>query len=225
MTDSWRTALPPEECEIYSSAGFGHRDELSNNVAVVIIDVTYGFTGHRGMSGDQSRAQYPNSCGPSAWPAVQAIARLAAAARSNCKPVIYSRDLSGDDRDGVWKRKHGRLSKRPADDSQIVADIEAQPGDEVILKSAPSIFFESDLATRLRSRGVKDLLIAGTSTSGCVRASVVDAFSHGFGVAVVEEAVFDRAHTSHNVSLFEMDQKYGNVINLDDAIGLLLMTK
>ncbi|WP_324274912.1 hypothetical protein [Blastococcus brunescens] len=91
---------------------------------MLVIDVTYGFTGQRGMSPEESRAVYPNSCGDTAWAAVDAIAELTGAARASGRPVIYSRDESGDlVGGGVWQHKHGRLDARPADDAQIVDDI------------------------------------------------------------------------------------------------------
>jgi nicotinamidase-related amidase len=219
---SWRDVMPEAERAIYATAGFGQRKKLSRDLAVLVIDVTYGFTGHRQSTPEESRAAYPNSCGETAWAAVDAIGVLTNAARASGRPVIYSRDNSGDSpTGGVWQHKHGRLSGRLPDDGRIVEDIAPLAGDEVIEKSAPSVFFEGDLAERLKAAGVRDLLIAGTSTSGCVRASVVDGFSHGFGVAVVEECVFDRAPTSHRVSLFEIDQKYGDVITLAEALDHL----
>ncbi|TFV88954.1 isochorismatase family protein [Blastococcus sp. CT_GayMR20] len=218
----WREALPEAERAIYASAGFGQRQKVSRDVAVLVIDVTYGFTGHRQSTPEESRSAYPNSCGETAWAAVDAIGTLTAAARAAGRPVIYSRDSSVESlTGGVWQHKHGRLDGRLPDDGRIVDDIAPLPGDEVVEKSAPSVFFEGDLAERLKAAGVRDLLIAGTSTSGCVRASVVDGFSHGFGVAVVEECVFDRAATSHRVSLFEIDQKYGDVITLAEALDCL----
>jgi maleamate amidohydrolase len=173
------------------------------------------------MSTSDAITAYPNACVPGAWPAVDATARLLLAARSTGRTVIISRDSSGDaGADSVWHGKHGRLTGRRPDDATIVAELTPTPV-ELVEKKVPSLFFGTDLAGRLRAEGVDSLVVAGTSTSGCVRASVVDAFSHGFAVTVVEDCVFDRSPTSHAVTLFEIDQKYGDVASLDEALAAL----
>jgi maleamate amidohydrolase len=219
MRTSWREVFPPEEREIYQRAGFGVHQVTAAHPALLVIDVTYGFTGQRNMSDADAVAAYPNACVPAAWPAVDATVRLVAAARAAARPVLISRDTSGDaGARSVWHGKHGRLAGRRTDDATIVAEL-SPSATELIEKSVPSLFFGNDLADRLRVLGIDSVVVAGTSTSGCVRATVVDAFSHGFAVTVVEDCVFDRSPTSHAVSLFEIDQKYGNVVTLDDALA------
>ena len=211
--------MPPEDLEIYRRAGFGGRAGISQSPALLIIDVTYGFTGHRGMSVAEAVESYPNACVPAAWPAVDANVRLLGAARAAGIPTFVSRDVSGGTQDdSVWRNKHGRLEARPSDDASIVDELAPLDG-ELLEKSVPSAFFGGGLAQRLLREGVDGVVIGGTSTSGCVRATVVDAFSFGFSVSVVEECVFDRSPMSHAVSLFEMDQKYADVVTLDEAIS------
>jgi nicotinamidase-related amidase len=91
----------------------------------------------------------------------------------------------------------------------------------VVLKKYASAFFGTDLVSRLNARGVDTLLVAGSTTSGCVRASVVDAMQYGFRVAVVREAVGDRAAPAHRQSLFDLDSKYADVVGLDEAVEYL----
>ncbi len=91
----------------------------------------------------------------------------------------------------------------------------------MIVKAKPSAFFGTPLPIYLRTLGVDTLLVCGTSTSGCVRATVVDGFSHGYHVFVVEDGCFDRSEFSHRVNLFEMNAKYADVITLDEALGYL----
>jgi maleamate amidohydrolase len=137
--------------------------------------------------------------------------------------VFYTQDVSAlsNSEENVWVRKQGRLGGRAARESEIVAQVAPERGDEVVTKDKPSAFFGTELARLLRDRGVHDLLVVGGTTSGCVRASVVDAFSHGFSVGVVADCVFDRSETSHAVNLFDMDQKYADVLDLHQAIRVV----
>jgi len=93
--------------------------------------------------------------------------------------------------------------------------------DQVIYKHYPSAFFATDLASRLVSQGVDTVLIAGVSTSGCVRATAVDACSHGFRSIVVGDAVADRSPLPHVANLFDIEMKYGDVVGLAEAVGYL----
>ena len=91
----------------------------------------------------------------------------------------------------------------------------------VIRKDKPSVFFGTPLMSYLHELQVDTLLVTGTTTSGCVRATVVDAFSYNFKVVVVEECVFDRGQASHQVNLFDMQAKYADVVSLEDALRYL----
>jgi nicotinamidase-related amidase len=93
-----------------------------------------------------------------------------------------------------------------------------EPGDLVIHKQRASGFYGTPLAANLTMLGVNSLIVCGESTSGCVRASVVDAYSHGFHTVVVEECVFDRSALSHKVSLFDLHHKYADVMHLDEVL-------
>jgi maleamate amidohydrolase len=102
-----------------------------------------------------------------------------------------------------------------------VREIAPRDGDIVIRKDKPSVFFGTPLMSYLHELQVDTLLVAGTTTSGCVRATVVDAFSYNFKVVVVEECVFDRGQASHKVNLFDMQAKYADVVPLEAALGYL----
>lgn len=91
----------------------------------------------------------------------------------------------------------------------------------LLVKKYASCFFGTDLVARLQSRRVDTVLLAGCTTSGCVRATAVDACSYGFHTIVVEEAVGDRAELPHLASLFDIDAKYGDVVSLEEAAGYL----
>src|SRR5688572_5628501 len=98
--------------------------------------------------------------------------------------------------------------------NEIVAEVAPLPGDVVIHKGASSAFLGTPLTMLLRDLGVDTVVCCGETTSGCVRATVVDASSLRFHVAVVAECCFDRTQMSHHVSLFDMDQKYADVVSL-----------
>ena len=95
------------------------------------------------------------------------------------------------------------------------------PGEVVLRKTAPSAFWGTPLAAHLTYLGVDTLIIAGESTSGCVRATVVEATSHRYRVQVVEDCVFDRHEVTHALNLFDMHQKYADVISLSKAVSYL----
>jgi nicotinamidase-related amidase len=185
--------------------------------------MTYGFVGDRPADIRDAVRTSPNACGDHAWAAVEALVPLLDAVRTAGHPVFYTEDVSSVSaaEDNVWARKQSRLGGRSARETEIVREIAPIDGEEVVVKDKPSAFFGTDLAERLRSRGVRDLLVVGGTTSGCVRASVVDAFSHGFAVGVVADCVFDRGTTSHAVNLFDMDQKYADVLGLPEALRVI----
>jgi nicotinamidase-related amidase len=105
--------------------------------------------------------------------------------------------------------------------NQIPDLIRPRPGEVVIQKTKPSAFFGTPLASYLTGLGVDTVLVTGTTTSGCVRATVVDAFSNNFRTLVVEEAVFDRGDLPHKANLFDMHSKYADVITVDEAKAYL----
>jgi maleamate amidohydrolase len=219
---TWRSFVPDEDWQLYRAAGYGSRSGIGGDLGLLVVDMTYGFTGPEPASVHASVLTSPNSCGVAAWDAVAALVPLLAAVRCAGRPVFYTQDVSsissGDH--NVWARKQSRLGGRAAGETEIVREIAPAPDDQIITKGKPSAFFGTDLAESLRQRHVSDLLLVGGTTSGCVRASVVDAFSHGFGIGVVADCVFDRSATSHAVNLFDMDQKYADVLDLAEAIAL-----
>src|SRR5207302_5872896 len=100
-------------------------------------------------------------------------------------------------------------------------DYKPPAGDVVITKQRASVFFGTPLVAHLTQLGVQTLIVCGESTSGCVRASVVDAYSHGLHVALVEECCFDRSLLSHQVNLFDMHHKYADVLHAEEVIAHL----
>jgi len=108
---------------------------------------------------------------------------------------------------------------------EIDPRLEPRPDEPVLVKKGASAFFGTDLAERLHALGVDTVVICGATTSGCVRASVVDAVQHGFPVLVAREAVGDRAQGPHDANLFDIQQKYGDVVSVDDVVSYLSSTR
>jgi nicotinamidase-related amidase len=220
---SWREVVPPEDLEVYEAAGYGGRMELGTRPALLVIDVTYGFVGKPGLPILEAIREHPNACGPAGWAAVPPIRDVLDAGRSVGAPVFYTAGTTRHvvDNLGRWRDKHRRTLERPADTQVIVEEIAPQPGDVLVEKTKPSAFFGTPLTATLIDLGVDTVVVAGCTTSGCVRASVIEAFSYGFRVAVVEDGTFDRGGLSHAVNLFDMDAKYANVMPSADVVAYL----
>lgn len=220
---SWREIIPAEDLAVYEAAGYGRRSEPGTRPAVLVIDVTYGFVGREPKPLLESIAEYPNSCGQAGWDAVGPIAGVLAAGRGQGAPVYYTAGVTEHavDHAGMWREKHPKTLEQPADAHQIVAELAPVAGDVLIRKTKPSAFFGTPLVASLIDKGVDTVIVTGCTTSGCVRATTIDAFSFGFATIVVEDGVFDRGRMSHAVNLFDMDQKYANVVGSGQVISYL----
>jgi nicotinamidase-related amidase len=193
---------------------------------LIIVDVTYGFTGDRPEPILESIKRWSSSSGAESWNAIAVIKNVADAFRAKRLPVIYSHGQVRYDNwdNGSWSWKNKRAVEavaRPESSfgfNDIVAEIAPQPRDLVVPKQKPSVFFGTNLASYLVLLGCDSIIVAGTTTSGCVRATVIDAFSNNFRSIVIEDACFDRAQVSHAVSLFDMNAKYADVVPSSDVL-------
>jgi maleamate amidohydrolase len=159
----------------------------------------------------------PSSCGLAGWEALPSLETLLRAARGAHRTVVHTVPESG-----VGGAALRRLSQRGEAWGDAIVDALRPRTDEIVLpKGRASAFCGTLLDSLLRRAGVQGLVVAGESTSGCVRATVVDAFSLGFDVVVVEEATFDRSPLSHRVNLFDMHCKYATVVGVECAVALL----
>jgi maleamate amidohydrolase len=215
---SWRDLVGAHDREVLEAAGYGHEVGLGERPALLVVDVTYGFVGRTPLPVLEAIQTYPSAVGKPGWEAVEAIEWLLAAARKAGVPILYS---AGTGDPGRWADKRPSHLRQPADAYQIVDRLAPRPGEAVIRKAKPSAFFGSGLAERLKQLGVDSVIVCGGTTSGCVRATVVDAFSHDLRVAVVEDAVFDRVQLSHAAALFDMEHKYADVLASDAVIAWL----
>lgn len=202
---SWTTLIPEKEREIYRHAGYQKVFGLGQRPALLVIDVEYNFTGDIDEPVLESIKKYANSCGPMAWQSIPRIAQLLDLARTIGIPIAYSHGVERDD-----------TRRAPRIGTAIVDELQPRKGEFVFSKEAASAFFGTALPAFLIRNNVDTVIHTGCVTSGCVRASVVDAASYGFRNAIVEECVFDRARTPHLANLFDMDAKYGDVMSLAD---------
>jgi maleamate amidohydrolase len=221
VSELWSGIIPADELAVFEAAGYGGAMTLGQRPALLIVDVTYAFTGSRPMPVLEAVAECRTACGETAWAAVEQIRRLAASARSVKAPVFYTRARPVQALGGLgqWAAKSARAAEDLASNrsSTIVAELEPQPGDYVLEKSKPSAFFGTDLLSLLVLNRVDTLLVTGGAASGCVRATVLDAFSYNFPVVVVPEATFDRSETVRAVNLFDLHVKYANLMSRLEA--------
>lgn len=219
----WDSFVPADDKAVYDAAGYGERGSLGERPALLVVDVTYGFTGRGPEPVLESARTYPNSCGEAAWVAMPHIALLADTARARGVPVYYTAGVERDasEHAGRWREKHPRTLQQPPDAYDVVDQVASAPGDMLIRKAKPSAFFGTPLVASLIDRGIDTTIIAGSTTSGCVRATVLDSFSYGFSTAIATDAVFDRARVSHAINLFEMSQKYADLFSTEELVDYL----
>lgn len=223
----WDDVIPELDRKVFEAAGWGRRAGFGSRPVVMVIDVNYNFVGDRPEPILESIKRWRFSCGERGWRGVEAIARLLEVARARRLPVLYTtnpRRPDGFDL-GVWNLKSHRASDEVDvvghRGNDIVEEVAPQLGDIFIEKKKPSAFFGTPLASYLVSLRADMIILTGTTTSGCVRATAVDAISYNFRVAIPEECVWDRGELTHKVNLFDLDQKYCDVVSLDETLTYL----
>ena len=197
--------------------GFG------NKCALLVIDLYRGGFGDSDQPLIEQMKEWPWTCGPHGWRALPPILRLLAAARASGLPVIHSTMRQSDDGLLGWMDAlHGPQGAMATGQDaapmrrtkEIIEEVRPLPGEAVIVKAAPSAFWGTPLIAHLNQLKVDTVILAGMATSGCVRATAVDGAANRLKMMVVEECVFDRIEASHALSLFDIDQKYGDVVSL-----------
>lgn len=221
----WSHLLTEMDRQVFRAAGYGARAGFGERPALLVVDVNVAFVGEEPLPILESIARWRNSCGETGWTAVGHVATLLEEARSAELPVMFStggrRGRPHDLGPGRWADKNSRQRREAdahANGNDIVAAVTPAPGEVVFEKHKPSAFFGTALAAHLVDLQVDSLIVCGTTTSGCVRASVVDAFSYNYRVSVVAEATFDRGEASHAINLFDLDQKYADVVSLEETV-------
>lgn len=203
-----------EARETYARAGITGRVGFGRKAVVVVVDLFGAFV--------RSDVQIG---GADLTPVIMSNQRLLRGARAKGLPVVftlirYREDLADA---GVWSEKVLSLGNLREGSPFLELDprLETQPTDHQIVKRFPSAFFGTSLTTILTAQGVDTVIVTGTTTSGCVRATVVDALSHGYRVIVPRECVGDRAELPHVANLFDIDSKYGDVMELEEVLAAI----
>ena len=225
----WSDFLTERDKQVFAVGGFGARQGFGKRPAILIVDVNYNFCGDKPEPILESIKRWRNSCGEEAWEGVKAIKRLITAGRAKGLPIIYTTGIRRADNwdAGGWAWKNNRTQERmnargtSQSGDTIVPDIAPEQCDIVIHKQKPSAFFGTPLISYLTLLGADSLLLAGTTTSGCVRATVLDAFSMNYRVTVVEEGCFDRSQASHAINLCDIHAKYADVIKLEEVLAFV----
>ena len=187
----WDPFLTERDKEVFKTSGFGAKAGFGKRPALLVIDVSYGFAGDKP------------------------------------EPILESinREDGWDVGSWAWKNtRTGESLPKPTqkiEANDIVAEIAPQAQDVVIHKQKPSGFFGTNLSAYLTLLGADSVIVTGTTTSGCVRATVIDAFSQNFRVAVAEDGCFDRSQASHAINLCDMHAKYADVVPAAEVLAFI----
>jgi len=201
--------------QIYQRSGLGQRIGFGKRPALLVIDMQIGFTApERSPLAGNLDSQ------------VAAIRRLIEPMRAKGWPVVYTvvgYEPAHQGDAGLWTAKAPTLRHLKLGSELVEIDprLARKPEDFVIVKQYPSAFFATHLASTLTAMAIDTLIVTGCTTSGCVRASVIDALSHGFRPIIPVDAVGDRAQEPHDANLFDMDSKYGDVMPLAEVLAYI----
>lgn len=202
-----------EAREVYERARLGGRLELGRRPAVLVVDLQYAFTDpERPLAADLTAE-------------IEATKRVLDAARAKGCPVVYT--VIGYEPNlkdgGLWLRKIPELAYVQLGTPWVEVDERLEPREDetVVVKKGPSAFFGTNLASILVSQGVDTVVLCGTTTSGCVRATAIDLLHYGFPTIMPRECVGDRARAPHEANLFDIDAKYADVVSLEEALAYL----
>lgn len=202
--------------EVYSRQQFGQTVGFGRMPALLVVDFVNGFTDPDILGGGNILN------------AVEATKPLLAFFRGAGLPIVFTRIVYADDGSdaGVWCRKVPRLRDltEKAHASQVVDALAPREGELVIRKTQASAFFGTHLAGHLTLKGVDTVVLAGCTTSGCIRASAIDAMSLNYRVVVAKDCVGDRAIGPHEANLFDMGQKYADLL-AGDAVAEALSAR
>lgn len=206
--------MKTEDVALYRAQTFGGKVGIGLRPALCIVDFVNGFIDPRVFGGGNIAEAVASSIG------------LLASARRCGLPVAFTRVVYAEDGSdhGAFVRKVPGLAKltESAADGQIVPDLAPLAGELIVRKTQPSAFFGTGYAEDLRRKGIDTVIVAGCTTSGCVRATVVDAMSYDFRTIVARDCVGDRSLAAHEANLFDMEQKYADLMDSQEINAALL---
>lgn len=220
----WDDFLTDRDKAVYKAAGYGKRGGFCKRPALFIIDVQYNFCGDEpGESIVEGVKKYRTHCGEAGWKAVPHIERLMKLAREKNIPIFYTQSERRPDMidSGVQVGKNHRGGEKTSTEgthaTRTVEPLAPRPQDILIGKRKPSAFFGTLFMSHLNFLDVDTLIMTGCTSSGCLRATTVDAYSYNFKCVIPEETAFDRFEASHAVNLFDINCKYADVIPTADV--------
>ncbi len=216
----WDDVVSGETRRIYAS--YARESSVGPRPALVLIDL-YNLVYEGGPRPVAELVdEYPSSCGAHAWEALPPTQRLLVGARAARLPIVHVTYDGRPETDARGTQPTRRHRRKPGPDSyRFKAELAPLPGELVVYKKRASAFFGTPLQAQLHLLGAQSLILAGESTSGCLRASAIDAFSFGWHSVVVEECCFDRHLLSHKVNLFDIHHKYADVMHIDATLAAL----
>ncbi len=212
----WKDVVSEEVLEIYKP--YQRKTYVGERPALLAIDL-YNLVYEGGPKPvHEVVKEHKSSCGIYAHNAIKPTQELFAMARSKGIPVIYTTsETRKEAKPKTVRSTNRRVDEIGASAYEIYHDFKPEAGDLIIYKERASGFFGTPLIAHLTRMGIGSLIVCGETTSGCVRASAVDAYSNGFHTALVEECCFDRSLLSHKVNLFDLHHKYADVMHLDEV--------
>ncbi|MCY4239960.1 MAG: isochorismatase family protein [Rhodospirillaceae bacterium] len=201
------------DLDVYKTQNFGNSSGWGRSPALLIVDFVNGFTDPVKFGGGNIQEAIENTM------------VLLDACRSYRLPIIFTRVVYADDGsdNGVFCVKAPSLATLTEDnpDSHVVDALKPVDGELIARKQQPSAFFGTNLHSWLTMRGVDTIIQTGCTTSGCVRASVIDALSYNYRNVIVTDCVGDRATSPHEANLFDMGQKYGDLLTCEETLEAL----
>lgn len=214
----WKDVIPADVIDLYKHY---KRDlYIGPNACLLAIDLYESAYQGGPKPVAEVAKEYPSSCGINAFKAIPPTQALFAAARAAGLPIFYSTsETRPAAKPGAVKATNRRTGAHGPEIYEIRPEFAPQPGDVVLFKQRASAFFGTPLIAHLAQMGIDTIIIFGESTSGCVRASTVDGYSHGYHMVMAEECCFDRSEISHKVNLFDLHHKYADVMKTEQIIN------
>lgn len=226
MRKSLEKYLSDEDKAVLDVYGAKNGVGIGSRPAVLVVDATYAFVGELREPTVEAAKKRRTACGIKAWRAVDALRGVLDAARAKGLPIIYTKGSTRPDLQKLGApplktspKLGSDKGRNPRDPNDIVDEIAPAADDIVIAKDKPSAFFGTPLLSYLVALKVDSLFVTGGATSGCVRASAVDAFSNNYPCVLIEDCCFDRFEASHNMTLFDMSAKYAVIASAAEAIA------
>lgn len=203
-----------EDYQFFNNRGFGQSLGINGKSCLIVVDMMNGFTNENHPMGADLSEQ------------ISKVNKFIQFSRENDITVLFTviayenKDLSDK---GIWFQKMRGLDQliEDTDDVQLDDRLEYKSSDSILKKKYASSFFGTDLSSRLTANNIENVIVTGTTTSGCVRATVVDAIQLGFRPIVLSDCCGDRSLMSHDQSIFDMEQKYADVYTSEEYMELL----